>query len=81
MPAAVGEPTRGASITPYRDGPLVLRGEFEIRDADGRLIEPGRRTVALCRCGFSSTKPFCDGSHQGSRFSDDGLDQRPHRPA
>jgi CDGSH-type Zn-finger protein len=55
---------RGVTITPYRDGPLVVRGDFRLVDTEGREIDPGRRTVALCRCGKSGIKPFCDGTHK-----------------
>ena len=55
-------------ITPYRDGPLLVRGPFKLTDQDGNVIEVGRRTVALCRCGKSRTRPFCDGTHQLVRF-------------
>ena len=55
-------------ITPYRDGPLLVRGPFTLRDQDGNEIEVGRKTVALCRCGKSRTRPFCDGTHQLIRF-------------
>lgn len=58
----------GALITPYEDGPLILRGRFTITDQDGTVIDPGRRTVALCRCGRSALKPFCDGSHVRTGF-------------
>ena len=51
-------------ITPYRDGPLLVRGEFRVQDQDGNEIEPRRETIALCRCGKSRTRPFCDGSHK-----------------
>lgn len=51
-------------ITPYRDGPLLIRGEYRIEDQDGNPIEPGRDVVALCRCGKSRMRPFCDGSHK-----------------
>lgn len=58
--------SRGARITVYPDGPLVVRGEFILDDLDeGRL--PTGRLVALCRCGRSATKPLCDGSHKLSR--------------
>lgn len=57
-----------ARITPHRDGPLIVRGDFEIADQDGNLVDPGREVVALCRCGKSRTRPFCDGSHQVVRF-------------
>ena len=56
-------------ITPYRDGPLVVRGPVRIVDQDGREIEVDRRTIALCRCGRSRLRPFCDGTHKLVRFS------------
>jgi CDGSH-type Zn-finger protein len=55
-------------ITPYRDGPLLVRGEFTLVDQDGNAIDPGRETVALCRCGKSRQRPFCDGTHNLIRF-------------
>jgi CDGSH-type Zn-finger protein len=57
-----------ARITPYRDGPLLVRGPFLITDQDGNEIATGRETVALCRCGKSRTRPFCDGTHRLIRF-------------
>ena len=57
-----------STITPYEDGPLIIRGDFELRGPDGELIEPGRATVALCRCGRSAIKPFCDGTHKVIKF-------------
>ena len=58
----------GVVITPYRDGPLLVRGPFTLADQDGNPIEVGRRTVALCRCGKSRMRPFCDGTHKVIRF-------------
>jgi CDGSH-type Zn-finger protein len=55
-------------IIPYEDGPLIIRGDFEMRSPDGTPIEPGRATVALCRCGKSASKPFCDGTHKVVNF-------------
>ena len=55
-------------ITPYRDGPLLVRGSFELRDQDGQPIDTGREVIALCRCGKSRIRPFCDGSHKLVRF-------------
>jgi CDGSH-type Zn-finger protein len=55
-------------ITVCPQGPLLVRGQIELRDAEGRPIEPGRGTVALCRCGASARKPFCDGSHKLTGF-------------
>jgi len=51
-------------VTPYKDGPYLLRGPFELLDQDGNAIETNRRTIALCRCGRSQTRPFCDGTHK-----------------
>jgi CDGSH-type Zn-finger protein len=55
--------SEGAVIQPYAEGPLLVRGNFELRDEDGRPIDPGRGTIALCRCGRSALKPLCDGTH------------------
>lgn len=52
------------SIKPYRDGPLVVRGPVRLVDHDGNEIDKRRRTIALCRCGGSGIKPFCDGTHK-----------------
>lgn len=78
--AAEAEPDARATITPYRDGPLIVRGDFRLVDSDGQEIDPGRRTVALCRCGRSSIKPFCDGTHKRSGFTAASAPRRP-RPA
>ena len=67
----------GASITPYRDGPLIVRGDFRLLDQDGGEIDPGRETIALCRCGKSGIKPFCDGSHKRAGFSAPSAPSRP----
>jgi CDGSH-type Zn-finger protein len=72
--------TTGATITPYRDGPLIVRGDFRLVDQDGTEIDPGRDTIALCRCGKSGIKPFCDGTHKRSGFSAPSAPSRP-RPA
>ena len=55
-------------ITPYRNGPYLVRGPFTLVDQDGREIEVRRRVVALCRCGRSSIRPFCDGTHKTMGF-------------
>jgi CDGSH-type Zn-finger protein len=63
LSAPVREPAE-VTITPYRDGPYLLRGPFVLRDQDGAEIPNDRRVVALCRCGKSRTRPFCDGTHR-----------------
>jgi len=57
-----GEPP--ATITPYPEGPLIVRGAFELCELDGTPIPRSGKAVALCRCGRSAVKPFCDGSHK-----------------
>ena len=57
-----------ARITPYPDGPYLVRGSFALTDADGEVIGTKRKTIALCRCGGSQTKPFCDGTHKAIGF-------------
>jgi CDGSH-type Zn-finger protein len=52
------------TISVCEDGPLLVRGDFELqRMADSQRIDAKRAVVALCRCGRSQIKPFCDGSH------------------
>jgi CDGSH-type Zn-finger protein len=55
---------RPVSITACPDGPLLVRGDLVLFDDDGERIQPHRRTFALCRCGASAIRPFCDGSHK-----------------
>lgn len=51
-------------IRVYPGGPLLIRGEFALTDADGRPIPRRRKVVALCRCGHSALLPWCDGNHK-----------------
>lgn len=62
-------PARAASIVACPDGPLLVRGDVELLDAAGHRVDKGRRTVALCRCGGSAIKPWCDGTHKVNGFS------------
>ncbi len=57
-----------SKITPYRNGPYLVRGPVAIVDQDGNTIETKRRVVALCRCGHSQNRPFCDGTHKAIGF-------------
>lgn len=50
-------------------GPYIVRGPITLTDADGNPYATGEGNVALCRCGGSQTKPFCDGSHRTNGFS------------
>jgi CDGSH-type Zn-finger protein len=55
-------------VTPYRDGPLLIRGPVRIQDQEGGQIVVDREVVALCRCGKSRSRPLCDGTHKLVRF-------------
>jgi len=52
-------------------GPIWVRGGIPVVGADGKPYEV-RNRVTLCRCGASSNKPFCDGSHASIGFTDEG---------
>jgi CDGSH-type Zn-finger protein/uncharacterized Fe-S cluster protein YjdI len=76
---ASGEPATKASdtlairggalkITPYPNGPLGVSGSVEILSGTGRTIDRVSAT-ALCRCGASKNKPYCDGTHKAVGFT------------
>ena len=50
------------TITPSEDGPYLVSGPVSLTYVDGREI-PHPDQMALCRCGNSGNKPFCDGTH------------------
>ena len=57
------------SITPMENGPYIVRGPVTLLDVDGSEYDVSeRKTIALCRCGGSTTKPFCDGTHSKTGF-------------
>ena len=58
----------GPTIEVKKDGPYVVTGGCRVYDATGKEV-PARSTFALCRCGNSSRKPFCDGTHAKIGFS------------
>ena len=58
-----------ATIVPFPNGPLMVRGEVEVKDRHGNLFVAAPR-VSLCRCGESNNQPFCDLSHRDSSFRD-----------
>jgi CDGSH-type Zn-finger protein/uncharacterized Fe-S cluster protein YjdI len=71
---AVGEAGEGLestggklNITLRPDGPLIVKGNVTITSANGRRAWQGKAT-ALCRCGASQNKPFCDGKHKETGF-------------
>ena len=65
-----GDPDHGPMVTVTKDGPYHVIGDIELTDvpsAEGVSSEQS----ALCRCGASKNKPFCDGSHWSIEFKDD----------
>jgi 3-phenylpropionate/trans-cinnamate dioxygenase ferredoxin subunit len=59
-------------IVATKNGPYLVTGnlsQLELRDGDGNLHDfTGKSRVFLCRCGASTTKPFCDGQHSKIGF-------------
>lgn len=65
------EPTPApVTIIPTENGPYEVTGEVSIVAPDGTVIRDTAKAF-LCRCGFSSNKPFCDGSHRKAGWSQD----------
>ena len=57
-------------ITVSNNGPIRIEGDFELLDPAGKAFGLGGRTaISLCRCGQSANKPFCDGSHARTGFT------------
>jgi CDGSH-type Zn-finger protein len=55
-------------ITVLKNGPLLVEGSIELKDQDGNVIPVTKQPAALCRCGASVNKPFCDGTHSKIGF-------------
>ena len=60
--------TERTKIATLDDGPFLVRGPVVVVDAEGNEFPSERKTIALCRCGGSTTKPFCDGTHSKLGF-------------
>ncbi|HYQ96020.1 MAG TPA: CDGSH iron-sulfur domain-containing protein [Candidatus Eisenbacteria bacterium] len=59
----------GATITIRNNGSIRVEGDFQIVDQQGKTFDlAGRTMISLCRCGQSSNKPFCDGTHAKCGF-------------
>jgi CDGSH-type Zn-finger protein len=55
-------------IKAMENGPLLIAGKATVTDANGNVSETQGSMVALCRCGQSANKPFCDGAHKKANF-------------
>lgn len=61
------EPATPASVQARTNGPLFVRGSLQIIDGRGDIVREATR-IALCRCGQSQNKPYCDLSHRAAGF-------------
>jgi uncharacterized Fe-S cluster protein YjdI len=59
----------GVTLAALTDGPMQVRGKVRLVDGDGNVVREDTR-LALCRCGASHRKPFCDGTHRQIGFRD-----------
>lgn len=55
------------TISVRDNGPYLVRGGAAVTDAEGKTYEV-QDVIALCRCGHSANKPFCDGAHKANNF-------------
>ncbi len=62
-------------IKPMKDGPLLVEGVPNLKNNDGD-ISPGKPSFALCRCGMSKNKPYCDYAHAAAGFTSDNGDAK-----
>lgn len=71
-PAPPPSPFGRVEIKVRRNGSLLVTGDFVLVDHEGREIPRpvGKPNVALCRCGHSARKPFCDSAHKTCGFVD-----------
>jgi uncharacterized Fe-S cluster protein YjdI len=65
--APVAARPQAPQVVASADGPLLVSGGVRILDADGAVLYEGEK-AALCRCGGSANKPFCDGTHKTNGF-------------
>jgi CDGSH-type Zn-finger protein/uncharacterized Fe-S cluster protein YjdI len=68
--SAEAPPPGTLTVTPRRNGSVLLEGPFEVVDGTGNTIGSLGK-ASLCRCGHSQNKPFCDGSHKAAGFTAD----------
>ena len=66
-----------------RNGPYVIDGDVKVVDWNGAEYPVSRQPIALCRCGASTTKPFCDGTHSrvGFQAAEEAVPDSGDKPA
>lgn len=70
---------KNISISTSPDGPLVLKNLQSLTEANGNSFPVNKPTIALCRCGHSNSKPFCDGTHGKVGWTDEKREDRQPR--
>jgi len=70
QPGNLEFPMSDVKIRLRDNGPLVVEGPFTLVDADGvkYAVPADKPAIALCRCGHSANRPFCDGAHKACGF-------------
>ena len=58
----------GIRISTYENGPFLVKGPVLLVDSEGAEFAVEKETIALCRCGALTKKPFCDGAHSKVGF-------------
>jgi uncharacterized Fe-S cluster protein YjdI len=63
-------PDSPVKVQILRNGPALIRGNYVITGHDGTTLQAPSEVAAICRCGESKKKPFCDGTHHKTGFTD-----------
>ena len=58
----------GVTISVLDNGPFIVKGDFSLADGAGQSFS-NQEQIALCRCGASKNRPFCDGAHAKAGFA------------
>jgi len=65
---AKGDERMPVTVKLMENGPLIVNGDVEVQDAQGNPMPSKGQQFALCRCGASANKPYCDGGHKKIGF-------------
>ena len=71
----MSEPEQRPSIKPAENGPLLVKNLTDLANSKGENLET-KAVTALCRCGQSANKPYCDGTHNKTGFTSENMADR-----
>ncbi len=57
------------TIQAFKNGPFIVKGAVKVLDHEGKEFSAAGKAIALCRCGESTNRPFCDGTHNRCGFA------------